>query len=162
MQKITFILLVLLTGTVFGQNSADVTVGADIVSPIVVTATTPMNFGKVSNGATGTHVLNTNDSASGLVNLGNATPTSGGFTVNAADGYVYTVSFETSSILLKNSADETKTMTVDTFTTFPDISETLTGNASDQEYKVGATLHVTAGQATGTYTGTIKVTANYN
>jgi len=50
-------------------------------------------------------------------------------------------------------------MTVDTFTSTPSGTGTLTGGA--ETLNVGATLQVGIGQATGSYTGTYSVTVNY-
>jgi type 1 fimbria pilin len=50
-------------------------------------------------------------------------------------------------------------MTVDTFTSNPSGTGTLSGGA--QTLNVGATLHVAGAQAAGNYTGTYNVTVAY-
>ena len=148
-----------------GTTNGTVTVGATVVSPIVIAQTQAMNFGSlaanVTAAADGTIVLAAagTRSATGGVDLVNsgAGPTAGGFTVAAQSGYSYNVTLPT-SVTLASGSD---TMTVDTFT----AGQTLTGvtaTGSAQSYTVGATLHASASQKSGAYSGTYTVTAAYN
>ena len=50
--------------------------------------------------------------------------------------------------------------TVDTFTTNPGLSGTLPGPQGKVTIKIGATLHVAAGQAAGVYSGTFDLTCD--
>ncbi len=51
-------------------------------------------------------------------------------------------------------------MTIDTFNHDAGATPTLAGGSDT--FNVGATLHVGATQAAGTYSGTFSVTVNYN
>jgi len=148
-----------------GSTNGTVTVGATVVSPIVIAQTQAMNFGSlaanVNTTAAGAIVLaaagtRTNTGGVDLVDSG-AGPTAGGFTVAAQSGYTYNVTLPT-SVTLASGSD---TMTVDSFT----AGQTLTGvvaTGSAQSYTVGATLHAGASQKSGAYSGTFTVTAAYN
>jgi len=62
-----------------------------------------------------------------------------------------------------NITSGSNTMTVNTFTSSPATTGTLSSGGT-QDLKVGATLNVSAAQAAGTYTNStaVPVTVNYN
>ncbi len=162
MKKITFILLTLISGTVFAQvtestASATANAAADIVSPIAIESSQDLNFGKVANNAAGTVVVATDSdvSTSTLSQIGSITPTAATFNVTAADGFSYTIALPT-SVNLTNGTEE---ITVDEFK--HDAVGNTTGTGSAQTVGVGATLNVAASQGTGNYTGTFDVTVTY-
>ncbi|MFD1095897.1 DUF4402 domain-containing protein [Salegentibacter chungangensis] len=154
MKKIAFIFMALISGSAFAQ-SATANANADIVSPISISKTGDLNFGKVSNNAAGTVVIANDGSASGLTQIGSTTPTAASFEVTAASGFAYTVTTPT-SVTLSNGTDN---ITVDTFT--DDAGANPSGTGSAQTVNVGATLNVASGQATGNYTGTFDVSVAY-
>lgn len=159
MKKITFILLALITGTVFAQDgtaTATANAAADIVSPIAITAQQDLNFGKVSNNTAGTVVVGTDGTATGLTQIGTTAPAAATFDVTAADGFSYSITLPPTSIDLKSGTDIIK---VDTFN--HDAGTNPTGSVSVQTIGVGATLNVNANQATGNYTGEFNVTVSY-
>jgi hypothetical protein len=129
---------------------------ASIVQAIVVTQTTPMNFGFVVAGASaGTLVLSP---------AGGTTPTNvtylngavaGLWNVTGTSGQPMVVTFDASDLL----AGPGPSMTIDTFTS--DAPATFTSGSVN--FHVGATLHVgtAANQTAGNYSGTYTVTVNY-
>ncbi|MBZ9629888.1 DUF4402 domain-containing protein [Salegentibacter sp. LM13S] len=155
MKKITFILLALISGTAFAQNSATANAAADIVSPLEITATQALNFGKVSNNTAGTVVIATDGSATGLSQIGGATPTAANFSVTAANGFRYNVILPGDTDLLSG----TDVITVSAFN--DDAGAEPTGSGAAQTIGVGATLTVAENQPTGNYTGTFDVGVAY-
>ncbi|WP_343667966.1 DUF4402 domain-containing protein [Chitinophaga sp.] len=153
----------------YGQASATASVTATIVTPIAISKTTDMNFGRVAVTSTaGTVVLAAagTRSTTGGVTL----PSTGGtsdvspavFAVSGTANYTYAITLPSSDVTI---TDGTNTMTVNTFTSSPTVASGGTLDASgDQNLRVGATLHVSANQAAGVYTTStpFTVTVNYN
>jgi len=164
MKKILAFSVVLLafTAASFAQSSATATATAVIVSPITITQTANMSFGNIIadvDGGTvvlvpaGTRTLNglTSPSIAGTV-------TAAAFTVTGFDGATYSVTLPANHTI----SNGTQNMVVDTFTSNPSGTGTLTGGT--QNLSVGATLNVGSSQASGTYTNGagFTVTVNYN
>lgn len=164
MKKILAFSVVLLafTAGAFAQSSATATATAVIVSPITITQTANMSFGNIiadTDGGTvvlvpaGTRTLNglTSPSIAGTV-------TAAAFTVTGFDGATYSISLPASHTI----SDGGNNMVVDTFTSNPSGTGTLTGGT--QTLNVGATLNVGSAQPAGTYTNAtgFTVTVNYN
>ena len=136
---------------------------ARIILPAQITKLYDMDFGFVTVTTAGTAVI---DSTT------DAVTTSGG--VLFAGGLPHAAQFEAVSpsktvvhIRLPNKGATvtrvggTETMTIDGW----NINGATTRNVVAHEtfqFKVGATLHVAASQAEGTYTGTFDVTVDYN
>ena len=143
--------------TATGSASAAVTVAR----PITITKNTDLSFGRVVPDAStaGTVVIGTGaDTATPTTvhMVTGGTITRAKFTVGGEGGQAY-------SIALPGSALSLGGPTVDTWTTdvaSPVISGTL-GSAGTQIFYVGATLHVPANQAAGSYTGSFNVTVTY-
>lgn len=153
----------LVAGPALAQSSsatATANATANVVAAIAISKTTDMDFGKVVTGATlGTVVLSTAGarSATGGTKLGNAGATAAAaFSVSGESGATYAITLPTSSTLTSGANN----MTVNTFTSNPSATGTLTGGT--QALAVGATLNVGASQASGAYTGTFDVTVAYN
>lgn len=159
MKKITFILLALISGTVFAQETKTATANAaaDIVSPIGITPEGDLNFGKVANNTAGKVEVGTDGtiSESSLSQIGSTAPTAASFDVTAATGFSYSIALP-ETVDLSNG---TVNITVDKFK--HDAEGNTTGTGSAQTVGVGATLNVPSGQATGNYTGTFDVTVTY-
>jgi hypothetical protein len=126
-----------------------------------------MNFGNVAINSTtpGTVVLapaGTRTSTGGVTLPATAgTVAAAEFNVTGADNYTFSI-----TLPLPSTSHEIKsgsnTMSVTDFTSTPTPTGTL--SAGSATVKVGATLHVSAGQAVGTYTSVtpFEVTVNYN
>jgi len=121
-----------------------------------------MSFGNIiadTDGGTvvlvpaGTRTLNglTSPSIAGTV-------TAAAFTVTGFDGATYSISLPANHTI----SNGVQNMVVDTFTSNPSGTGTLTGGT--QNLSVGATLNVGSSQASGTYTNAagFTVTVNYN
>ena len=162
---LAIVMIGLSSTTSFAQDDATATASATIITPITITKNVDMNFGNIAvqAGTGGTAVLATDNSrtrTSGvtLPTFSTGSPTAASFTVEGEENYTYAITLPTTVTIL-NGVNE---MDVDTFTSDPDATGVLT--LGTQTLKVGATLHVAAGQAPGTYTNTtdLTVTVNYN
>ena len=161
-----FAAIVLVSGfaTVNAQVTATATGSATVITPIAISKTTDMNFGNLAvSTAPGTIVLAPagTRAKSGGVTLPAVTGTFGAavFHVTGLTGSTYSITLP-STYTISDGASHN--MTVDTFTSTPSATGTLTGGA--QDIQVGATLNVAGSQTAGTYTngGGFNVTVNYN
>ena len=153
------------SASTFAQATASATGTATIVAPIGITSTVDMNFGNIAVSGAGTVIL---------APAGTRTPTGGitlpaitgtvsaaSFDVTGNDGYTYTITLPSTDYTITRVSG-TETMTINTFTSDPSGTGTLTGGS--ETVNVGATLNVNAGQVGGTYTNAtgFDVTVNYN
>jgi Mat/Ecp fimbriae major subunit len=133
---------------------------AIILAPVQLTKTADLNFAVVLPGTSADTVA---VSATGVRTCGAALVCSGtvaaaAFDIAGSGGYAYAITLP-ASITLSSGANS---MTVNSFTS------SKTGNAGTlaaggtDNFSVGATLNVGAGQAAGTYNGTFAVTVDYN
>lgn len=150
----------------FAQVSASASATATIVSPIAISKTVDMNFGNVAVSAVaGTVILPPSGprTTGGGVTLPatTGTVTAASFTVTGTPAYTYAITLPAAATTISQGAN---TMTVDTWTSTPTVAAggLLTGGT--QTLLVGGTLHVAAGQASGTYVSGVNftVTVNYN
>ncbi len=130
---------------------------------IGITKTIDMSFGNIAVINSGTVVLDPSDSRVGT----------GGVTLPAIAGTVTAASFDvtggsnrTYAITLPLSCTISSggnNMTVDTFTSTPSATGTLSVTGT-QQLKVGATLNIPGAQTPGTYTSgaPFTITVNYN
>ena len=137
---------------------------ATIVTPIAISWKTDLEFGNVTVHGTnlGTVVM---DPASGRSVTGgctlpaaSGTTTAAEFEVTGVADYTYTITLP-ASVVISNG---TENMTVNTFTSNPTPTGTLTGGT--EALFVGATLNVAGGQAAGDYESAtdFEVTVAYN
>lgn len=147
------------------QVTASASASATIVTPISITKTVDMNFGNVAvSTVAGTVVLAPAGSRTitGGVTLPavTGTVTAATFTVNGEGAYTYAITLPSTDLTITSTGSNT--MIVNSFTSTPSATGTLT--AGTQTLRVGATLHVTGSQAAGTYTSAtpFDVTVNYN
>jgi hypothetical protein len=140
----------LLITTAYGataQSTANATATATILTAISITKTVDMNFGNISvQAATGGTVI---------LSTAGVRSTTGGVTLPATGGTVTAASFTI-------GGEGAYTYSVTAFLSNPSGTGTLTGGA--QTLTVGATLTISAAQATGLYTSEtgFNVTVNYN
>ncbi len=164
MKNFTLVLIALITGTTFAQNSdlATANASAEIISAITISKTTDMDFGMVANNVTGGTVILDNAAATGRTGSADIITASSFqnavFTINAENLYTYSISLPSTDITLSDGG--TNTMTVNGFN--DNLGGSSTGTSADQTLYVGATLNVGADQAVGNYTGTFDVSVNYN
>ncbi len=130
-----------------------------------VTKDTDMNFGTiVTDGTAGTVTMNTEgiitSQTGGVVRLLDTT-TAGQISIYGAQNLPITNVTYDELIYLYNGEN---TITVDTFTLSPGRTFTLNESRNGQGYKmlkIGGTLHFSAKQAIGTYSGTLNVRISY-
>lgn len=148
--------------------TAGVGINAIVLDPVQITAVATLNFGSLTESSAGTITVDNGDSVSGttggVTSIG-GTIQSGDFTLKGSTGRQIDVTAPASVILSSGG----NTMTVSTFTVNGggvDINATAftrsLAAATETGFKLGGTLNVGAGQASGTYTGSVTLTANYN
>lgn len=155
------VILFAFTAGAFAQT-ATATATAVIVSPISIANVADMSFGNIiadADGGTvvlvpaGTRTLNglTSPSIPGTI-------AAASFTVTGLDGATYAISLPANHTISSGANN----MVVDTFTSTPSGTGTLTGGT--ETLNVGATLNVGSAQPAGTYTNAtgFTVTVNYN
>jgi hypothetical protein len=149
------------------QSSATAPASATIVTPITITKTVDMEFGNAAVQAStgGTVVLDpasTRTATSGVtLPAVTGTVSAASFDIAGTANYTYAITLPTT---LTINDGGTNNMTVNTFTSNPSTTGTLSASGTDV-LTVGATLNVGAGQAAGTYTSggsPFTVTVNYN
>jgi hypothetical protein len=153
----------------FAANTATANASATIVSPIAITKTSDLVFGKLAVGAVGGNVaISTADvvSISGAGTTVSQPPGSTGnpaaavFGVTGEAAFTYAITLPADgAVTISDGASHT--MAVNAFVSNPGTTGTLSGGGSDT-LKVGATLVVGNNQVPGTYTGTFSVTVAYN
>ncbi len=159
MKKITLLATFLLSAIGFSQNSAEgtATVNAEIVEPISITSSGVLDFGQIAQSAsTGDVVLTTGNVVSytnSEMEIAGTTTSIPTFEVSVPSGLTYSVSIP--DVTLNDGGSNEMTLT--------DFTTTLTSltGATASAFDLGATLKVGASQATGAYTGTVKVTVSY-
>lgn len=153
-----------LSATAFAQTSATATANATarVLTPITITKLTDLNFGSLVAGpAAGTVVVDPASArtATGGVSLVNSAFTAAQFNVTGEPSTAYTITLP-NAIAITHTVNNALSMTVNTFTSNPSGTGTLSA-AGAQQLNVGATLNVAANQGSGLYTGTFNVTVAY-
>lgn len=136
---------------------------ATVVAPIAITKSADLVFGKFSAGTGGTVVMSTaggRTATGGVVLLTGTGGNAASFSVTGDANATYAITLPTSAATITRSAG-TETMSVDTFTSNPATTGTLSASGA-QTVTVGATLTVASAQVQGSYTGTFSVAVEYN
>lgn len=142
-------------GALQDSVAATATLGAFIS----ISNTGSLDFGKAAPTGTAGTVTITPAGGRSAINVdlfGGGTVGSAGFNVTGEPSQGYAITLPSSATLTGPSA----TMTVDSF--IHDAGGTPTLSGGSDSFNVGATLHVGANQAAGTYSGTFAVTVSYN
>lgn len=160
------VVMLAFAGTVQAQTAtATSNAAAVIIAPLSITNTSGLHFGTIMrSGALGTVSIATDGvrTSGGGVTLSALAPVHSvaTFDVEGESGNDVIITLPASTTITNGAV----TMTVDNFVSNPVAGPanpvTLTGVAT--VLRVGATLNVAAGQASGAYTGTFVVTVNYN
>ncbi|WP_339648581.1 DUF4402 domain-containing protein [uncultured Salegentibacter sp.] len=159
MKKITFILLALISGTAFAQSNADATatVNAEIVSPIKISSSGALDFGRIASIEESASYVTI--SANGGVEYGNDDLEIAGNTVTVP---TFTVTAQESYSIVTAGTDlegvDESSLTIRDVTT--SLGESTSG-LSATDFTVGATIDIAADQPSGEYTGNVKVTVSY-
>jgi hypothetical protein len=156
MKKITFILIALIAGTTFAQDSnshnATATVSADIVSPISISKTSDLIFGKVIADPVAEKIVvidisgaRANTTTANTINTSDISQAQ--FDITATENYYYSITLPAEVTL--NGPSGT-TMKVNNFEMNLSNGNNKASAGTD-ELNVGATLTVKAAQAIGHY-----------
>jgi len=137
------------------------TATATVMTPISISADTALDFGAFAPSTGGTVTIATDGarSSSGVVPSSTDTGNNGVFTVTGQASATYAITLPSDGTVTITSGGNS--MDVDTFTSNPSGTGTLSGGGS-QTLNVGATLTVGSGQAAGSYSGTFDVSVEYN
>ena len=161
MKKITFILLALISGTVFAQSdeaTGTANAAAEIISPIKISDGTDLDFGRIIGNSAGGTITITTAGARTTDNDDLLAPSTtlqaASFEVTAANTYNYSVTIP--GINLTGAGDA---MPVSFESSLGNSG--VVGTGAVQTLNVGGELTVNGGQAEGNYTGTISVTVAY-
>ncbi|RZK47662.1 MAG: DUF4402 domain-containing protein [Pedobacter sp.] len=148
------------------QATATATATATIVTPISIANVSNMSFGNISVQASNGGTVELDPAGARTRTAGVTLPGTPGtvsaatFTVTGTGGYTYAIILPTTVTLTRASG--TETMDITSFVSNPSGVGLLSGGGT-QDFSVGATLTVAAGQAAGVYTSNnFDVTVNYN
>jgi hypothetical protein len=149
-------------GVTWATTVTNLDASGTLVTPISITNDTPLSFGKfISDGSLQALVLDTSDSYGTPSTITTIVgPKSASFTITGTASLHYKVTLPSAAITL-NDAGNAHQMTLDTFTS--DRSQgTFDVDGKAPALKLGATLHVTAGQHDGAYSGKYDLTVEYD
>lgn len=169
---ISFAAVVMMAGfstKVNAQATENTAAAAKIVTPIAITETSSLHFGTLAilAGTPGTCVLSTQGARTqtGGVNLSVQAPTASNAAYNVSGAMNTTYGITLPSTITVTSGPSSMTITSILARTASAGADGLTGTlsaAGTDNFTVGGTLEVAAGQTTGLYTGTFDVTVAYN
>ena len=149
---------------------ANVTASAEVLAPLAIAQTIPMDFGQVAGSATAatTVVLDTaNTTTPSGGAFADATATSAAFNVTGEDGLTYTILLpDDTTVTIDDGAGGGTPMTVTAFNdnlggTNAAPSTPTVASATSPNFTVGATLNIGINQTAGTYSGPYTVTVEY-
>ena len=166
-KKMGLAVLTVLTTTLAGHQAFAATAtgnaSASVITPIAISETSALAFGKIDASTGGTVTVSTGGvrSKTGavvLVSTG-STQNQGTFHVTGAGSSTYSITLPADGVVnLSDGASHT--MAVNTFVSNPSGTGTLSSGA--QDVNVGATLIVASAQVAGNYSGTYSVSVDYN
>lgn len=139
-----------------------------VVTPIAITKTADLSFGKFAAGAGGTITVSTSGArtASGVVPLTASTTTAAKFDVTGENSATYSISFSGSTTTLTSGSDTMAFALVSDLSGANATSGSVTSGTLDgsgkQSIYVGGELTVGASQPPGSYTGSVNVAVEYN
>ena len=152
--------LLLATPVALAQ-SANANASATIITSLSLVNTTPLSFGAIVPGSSaGTVVVSPTDGTRTLsgVTSGGGSGAAASFTATGTGNQSFTITLP-SSINISDNAGTPHTMLVDTFTSDPSGTGTLSSGTAT--FGVGAKLHVAANQTPNAYSGSFTVSIVY-
>lgn len=146
--------------------SATASSSSTVVTPITITKSADLAFGKFAAGTGGTVTVSTSGArtVSGAVTGMSSTTTAAKFDVAGETGATYTITLSGTTVLTSG----TDTMAFVAISDLTGANATSGGvtngtlTAGAQSIYVGGTLTVASGQAPGTYTGNVIASVDYN
>jgi hypothetical protein len=162
------IVMIAFASSTFAQVSATATATAVVITPLTISATTPLDFGSFASTSGADVIVAQNNartvSGAGVFLVG-GTPTAAVFTITGNGGSQIGITLPPLPVTLNGSVSGTMDITAIS-PSIPAGNYTILGAAGPQTttLTIGATLTVGAAQAAGTYTNTtdFTVTVNYN
>jgi hypothetical protein len=146
--------------------SATASSSSTVVTPITITKSADLAFGKFAAGTGGTVTVSTSGarSVTGAVTGMSSTTTAAKFDVAGETGATYSITLSGTTVLTSGS-DTMAFAAISDLTGANSTSGTVpsgTLTAGTQSIYVGGTLTVGSAQAPGTYTGTVIASVDYN
>ncbi|UOD28634.1 DUF4402 domain-containing protein [Massilia violaceinigra] len=149
---------------------ATATAGGTVVTPIAITPTIQLAFGKFAAAVGGTITVSTSGArtVSGVVGMSGPATSAARFDITGEPGSTYTITHSGSTVLT-NTGGAGETMALAKFsdltgadgTSGEATSGTLSAGGTQSLY-VGGTLTVAANQVPGVYAGNVIATVEYN
>ncbi|MCE1197899.1 MAG: DUF4402 domain-containing protein [Marinilabiliales bacterium] len=167
---ILFIALVGFAASSYAQSSASATATstATIVKPLALTNNRDLAFGRIAVTATGTGNVTiaavdagtraVGGGSTGITLANGLASSSASFTVTGEGNTSYSLTFPGTATLSDGTHNMTATLALDAA---HGASNTLAAGGTEDFY-IGGSLAISAGQASGDYTGTFNVTIAYN
>lgn len=177
MRKLLFLSFIFISATSFAQfsvagsgsgisDNATAVVTARIVSPIAVRSLMGLDFGDIVVGnSSGRIAVSTEGVRTGpedmLINNGRVTQAR--FSVNAAQGYAYSIAMSNTDLQLEGDGKGGNSFMKAEYThdKNADTGGSFLGTGDEQIINVGGELHVKPSQLPGIYTGTVTMTVAY-
>jgi spore coat protein U-like protein len=151
------------------ENGSAVASAAVLATPVVLTKTADLSFGKFGAGAAGSISISTSGertvSGGVLASADGPAMTAASFVVSGAAGAGYSITHGGTSTLSRTGGPDSMPMTKFSAVGAANGPGGAAGgilNGGAQTIYIGATLDVGANQAAGAYTGTVAVTVEYN
>jgi len=142
--------------------SANSNASATVVTPIAISNSTGLVFGKFAASTGGTVVMSTagvRTKTGAVVLLSGTAGNAAAFSVTGDANATYAITLPSTATV--THTDTVTTMSAGTFTSNPSATGTLSAGGS-QTVNVGATLTVGSAQTAGSYSGTYAVSVEYN
>lgn len=140
-----------------------------VITPISITKSADLNFGNFAPGTGGTITVSTSGAptSTGIVRSTTVTPTAAKFDVSGDNNATYAITYTGTSATLSDGATGTMDLAIHSDLTAGNATSNTASSgtlsaAGTQSIYVGGTLTVGATQASGTYTGSVKVQVEYN
>ena len=147
-----------LYSAVISAASVTANASANVISPLIITENTALNFGDVAVGLTGGDVILA--PGGGRSVTGDAEAVVGG--ANSAGTFTITgQALKAYTLILPPTVDISGGVGTMDVTTFSDTSSGAIPAAGTETFNVGATLTIGGAQAPGLYNSTYTVTVNY-
>lgn len=147
-------------------------ISAKIIAPIKITATKTLKFGTLAADAVSADTVTVDAKTgtatpAGKVQVIGTNAQAGSVKVTPAKSVPYTISMNTATVSVTETAGGVAKMTVKSFkfwdgaASVASITSATLKTAATVKYPVGGTLKVAAAQTPGIYKGTVKVNAAY-
>lgn len=141
---------------------------ATVIQPVAIAKNVDLDFGAIASpSSAGTVVVAASSSGTrsvtnGVVLVNTDTGSAAKFTVTGESGTSYTLTLPSAAATITHTVDNTKTMTIDTWTSSLAALDGGSLASGTEVVYVGGTLNMGAAQTAGSYSGSFSVSVEYN